>query len=80
MDNWQETREIVVQHGILPIEDIPNDFLDYLWNYANYIIDDGENNKKLVGHIQEEYFYNLILYIFIQGYFLLLYSYKFHMI
>ena len=57
MDNWQETTEIVAQHGILPIEDIPNDFLDYLWDYANYIIDDGENNKKLVGHINEEYFY-----------------------
>ena len=53
MTNWQITKEKIKNWGILPIDNVPKNIIDFLHN--NY--SDNPNNAFLAGQIKEEYTY-----------------------
>jgi len=53
MTNWEENKKIVGDWGILAIDNVPKDVIDYLKNN----ISDRPYNAELAGHLKKEYLY-----------------------
>jgi len=53
MTNWQITKEKIKGWGILTVDDVPKNIMDFLHNN----ISDTPNNASLAGQIKEEYKY-----------------------
>jgi hypothetical protein len=53
MNNWEITRKHITNHGILPVDDVPSNVIDYLKNN----ITNKKANENLAGHIKQEYHY-----------------------
>ena len=51
--NWQNSKETLYRWGILPIDDVPSNVIDYLTNN----ISNRSHNSSLAGQIKEEYLY-----------------------
>ena len=51
--NWQNSKETLYRWGILPIDDVPSNVIDYLTNN----IGNRSHNSSLAGPIKEEYLY-----------------------
>lgn len=52
-NNWERDKQQIHSYGILPIDNIPNEILDYLKNN----ISDVSHNHELAGQIKKEYVY-----------------------
>ena len=53
MNNWEITKQGITNRGILPVDDVPSNVIDYLKNN----ITDIKANENLAGHIKQEYHY-----------------------
>jgi len=51
--NWQDIKRRLPYRGILPIDDVPNNIIDYLTNNISNL----RANFGLAGQMEEEYFY-----------------------
>ena len=51
--NWENEKKILYNWGILPVDDVPNNVIDYLKSN----ISDYNYNYSLAGHMKEEYKY-----------------------
>jgi len=51
--HWQDSEVVLKKWGILPIDNVPKDVIDYL----NNNVSDEHANSILAGHIKEEYSY-----------------------
>jgi len=54
MTNWEQNKQRLWNWGVLPIDDVPNNIIDYLKNNIN---NDIPYNENLAGQIKKEYAY-----------------------